>query len=644
MEDNDLQNPDPQDKAKTDQDVKNESNDNPAEMQETENIDIALNSEKNLPDPDSQAEETVKLISDIEQQEKPADRDLNTMPRENLVALLEETVKADDVNVVKMEIALIKVSFHKKEKDYAESLFQNFINNGGKKEDYSPVTDEITERFNTAFEIYKDKKARFNEELEKQKQENLKVKLHILDELKHLVESEEELKKTYDAFKTLQEKWKEIGLVPKAEINNLWQNYNFLVEKFFDKVKINKELKDLDLRKNLESKMDLCEKTEELLLETSVIRSFRQLQKYHDMWREIGPVPLDKKDEIWERFRNATEKLNERRREYYSKLQEDQEKNTETKTTLCEKAEQIAELIPGNAKEWQEQTAVLNEMLKAWKTIGSAPKKVNDDLWARFKTAVDNFFNNKKEFFGKLKEDQIDNYNRKLNLCVEAESIKNSTEWKRATEELIRLQHEWKKIGPVPKKYSDKIWKRFRAACDEFFSNKSSYYSNIDSKEEENLKLKNELIIQVKEYQFSDDNAENLNIIKEFQRKWMETGHVPVKYKNDLHREFRDAINQLLDKLKISPVEKSTIGFKTKFENIAQSLGANQIIYKEKSFIINRINTIKNDIKIWENNVGFFANSKKANLLKEEFLGKIEKAKQDIKILEEKLKFLKEVK
>ncbi|MFH0866777.1 MAG: DUF349 domain-containing protein [Bacteroidota bacterium] len=645
MEDSDLQNLDNMDTEKTSQDVKNESNEISALLKDevkAENPDITFSPEKNPTD--AQVEETIKLISDIEQQVKPAGKDFDSMQREQLVAFLEETVKADDVNNMKTDVALIKVAFLKKNKLHSEGLLQKFIDNGGKKEDYCVVSDELTDCFNAAFEIYKDKKARFTEELEKQKQENLKIKLQILDELKQLVDSDEELKRTYDAFKTLQERWKEIGLVPKTEINNLWQNYNFLVEKFFDKVKINKELKDLDLKKNLEAKMDLCEKTEELLLETSIVRSIRQLQKYHDMWRDIGPVSQDKKDEIWYRFRNATEKLNERRREYYSKLQEDQEKNTETKTVLCEKAEQIAEMTLNNAREWQDQTAVLNDMLNAWKTIGPAPKKVNDEIWERFKTAVDNFFNNKKEFFGKLKDDQIDNYNQKLNLCVQAEAVKGSNEWKRATEELIRLQHEWKKIGPVPKKYSDKIWKRFRTACDEFFSNKSLYFSSIDSKEEENFKLKNELLAQLKDYRFGDDDSENLKIIKEFQRKWMEIGHVPVKYKNDLHREFRDAVNQHLDKLKINPVEKGTIGFKSKFENIAQSAGANQIIYKEKSFIINRISTIKNDIKLWENNIGFFANSKKANLLKEEFLEKIEKAKQDIKILEEKLKFLKEVK
>jgi len=258
--------------------------------------------------------ETEQLIKEIEKiEEKRTEQDYELMSREQLVDLLETTVKIDDLNSIKTEIVLIKVTFLKKEKEEKEAQLSKFLESGGNKEDFNFAADHLTERFNTAFTIYKEKKARFNDDLEKQKQENLATKQKILDDLKHLVESEEELKKTYDAFKTLQEKWKEIGLVPKSEINNLWQNYNFLVEKFFDKVKINKELKDLDLRKNLEAKVDLCEKTEELLLETSIIKSFRQLQEYHEKWREIGPVPQDKKDEIWERFRNTTEKINERR-------------------------------------------------------------------------------------------------------------------------------------------------------------------------------------------------------------------------------------------------------------------------------------------------------------------------------------------
>ena len=588
---------------------------------------------------------SAKLISEIEQTTKPkTEQDYDILSREQLVVLLEKTVKSEDLSSIRTEVAMIKMSFMKKDKEEKEAHTGKTPDEEGEKEDATAAPDSLRERFNTAFAIYKEKKNRYNEELEQQKHENLALKLQILDDLKHLIESEEELKKTYDAFKIMQERWKEIGMVPKTEINNLWQNYNFLVEKFFDKVKINKELKDLDLRKNLEAKIELCEKTEELLLESSITKSFRMLQKYHEMWREIGPAPEDKKDEIWERFRNATEKLNNRKHEYYENLRIDQEKNLETKQVLCEKAEQVAELIINTTKDWQEQTSVLNDMLSAWKTIGNAPKKQNDELWVRFRTAVDNFYNGKKEFFGKLKDEQVNNYNEKLNLCLQAEAIKTSTEWRRSTEELIRLQNEWKKIGPVPKKYSDKIWKRFRAACDEFFTNKSSYYANIDSKEDENLKLKQELIQQIKDYQFGENNNENLQVIKDFQRKWMEIGHVPVKVKNDLHLEFRNAINDKLDKLKISPVEKNTLGFKSKFEAIAQTPGANQVISKEKSFITSKINTMKNDIKLWENNIGFLAHSKKADLLKEEFMKKIDNTKQEILVLEEKLKFLKGVK
>ena len=346
---------------------------------------------------------------------RKSEQEYEQMSREDLVNDLETLVKSDDITTIKNDAVFIKISFLKKETLRKEADLLEFVNNGGNKEDFKETPDNITERFNAALAIYKTMKFRFNEEQEKQKQVNLSLKLKILEDLKVLIESEEELKKTYDAFKILQEKWKEIGLVPKSEINNLWQNYNFLVEKFFDKVKINKELKDLDLKKNLEAKIDLCEKTEELLLESSSINAFRQLQQYHELWREIGPVPQDKKDEIWERFRIATEKINLGRQDYYNQIKEEQEKNIELKEALCVKAEQLSEKVLKSAKEFQDETEIVNELLKEWKTIGPAPKKQNDKLWERFKSSIDTFFSNKKEFFGKLKDDQINNYNQKLN-------------------------------------------------------------------------------------------------------------------------------------------------------------------------------------------------------------------------------------
>ncbi|MCD4746688.1 MAG: DUF349 domain-containing protein, partial [Bacteroidales bacterium] len=590
----------------------------------------------------------VKSEKDIEKakdndkkQDEQAEVNYNDYSKEELTEFLENIVNEKDIISIKSKVALIKVAFLKKNKEENQKNLEEFLSNGGEKDNYTPVEDPIYKKFNEIFNIYKKNKAKYNEELEKTKIKNLEEKKIILEELKILIDSEETLKKTYDDFKTLQEKWKEIGMVPKNEVNNLWQNYHFLVEKFFDKVKINKELRDLDLKKNLESKIKLCEKTEVLLLETSILRSFKQLQKYHEEWKEVGPVALDKKDEIWERFKSATNKINERRREYYAKLQEEQKDNYINKTVLCEKAEQIIAIENTSIKQWQDNTYQINELLNIWKTIGPAPKKQNDEIWERFKTCLDTFFSDKKEYFAKLKEQQVNNYNLKLDLCVQAEAIKDSTDWRNSTKELIDLQKEWKNIGPVPRKFSDKIWKRFRAACDEFFENKSEYFANIQTHEAENFKTKQELIKKVEEHKFGDNKNENLNVLQEFQRKWTEIGHVPIKEKDKLQNEFRDSINKQLDNLKISKIEMQTINYKKKFETFKNFPDAKKIIYNEKNFLINKINNVEGDIKLWENNIGFFAKSKKANVVKDEFEKKINKSKEEILFLKAKLKMLK---
>jgi len=414
--------------------------------------------------------------------------DFDKYSRLELVDELDKAVQVTDINSVKTRIALIKVAYMKKKKEENLQKYEHVMEEGGSREELEAIhEDDLDVRFNEIFNIYKANKARYTEEQEKIKLENLRKKIQILDDLKNLISSEETLKKTYDEFKMLQERWKEIGMVPRTEINNLWQNYHFLVEKFFEKVKLNKELKDLDLKKNLEAKIALCEKTEELLLETSIIKSFKKLQKYHEEWKEIGPVPADKKDEIWERFKNTTDKINDRRREHYSLIEKEQQKNLETKVALGEQAAEVLSQKNETIKEWQDNTNKINELLKIWKSIGPVPQKFNSEIWMRFKSSLDAFFANKKDFFDKLKEQQFHNYNLKVELCLQAEAVKNNTDWKKTTNELIHLQGEWKKIGPVPKKHSDKVWKRFRAACDEFFNAKSSYFSNIQAHEEENL-------------------------------------------------------------------------------------------------------------------------------------------------------------
>jgi len=565
---------------------------------------------------------------------------LNELPRQELVVLLEDLVRDGDINAIKRKVALIKVAFLKINKEEKNQKFDEFIASGGDKADYDASEDEFEKRFNEAFGIYKQKRHIFIEDLEKQKIRNLESKKIILEELKALIDSEESLKKTYDEFRELQDKWKHIGMVPKNEVNNLWQSYHFYVEKFFDKVKINKELRDLDLKKNLESKIRLCEKAEELLIETSILKSFKQLQHYHNQWKEIGPIPQDKKDEIWDRFKSGTDKINQRRREHYEKLQEGQQNNYINKTALCEKAEEILQKENISIKDWQQNTEQITELLKVWKTIGPAPRKQNDEIWERFKTSLDTYFSGRKEYFQKIKEEQLNNYNIKLDLCAQAEAIKNSTDWKRTTQELIHLQKEWKKIGPVPKKYSDKVWKRFRAACDEFFNSKSNYYANIGKHESDNLNLKEELIKKVEAYKFTNDKNGNLEILKGFQREWTDIGHVPIRDKDKVQNEFRVAINKQLDNLNISKAEMQSINYKQRIEGLKENPNARRIMSNERNLIVNKRKKLEEEINLWENNLGFLAESKKANLLKDEFEKKIKAAKVEVEVLKEKLKFL----
>lgn len=578
-----------------------------------------------------------EITSDTDEDEL---RDINEFSREQLVDILEETVKETDINKIKTRVSLIKVAYLRLNKEAKEQHLESTLKDSEEKERAQIHQDPLDLRFDQAFETYKLNKSKFVESQEMLKQENLAQKQKILEELRELINSEETLKKTYDHFRELQERWKDVGMVPKSEVNNLWQNYHFLVEKFFDKVKINKELKDLDLKKNLEAKIKLCEKTEELLLETSIIRSFKLLQQYHDEWKEIGPVPQDKKDEIWERFKTATDKINERRREHYKKIQEEQQENYTAKLALCQKAEQIVAINKASLGDWQNTTDEMSELLKIWRSIGPASKKLNDKIWERFKTSLDAYFGEKKEYFNKVKEQQIHNYNLKLDLCAQAEALKTSSDWRKTTQDLIRMQKEWKEIGPVPRKHANRIWKRFRAACDEFFERKSAYFSSIQKQEEENLQQKLDLIKRIQECQLSDDKNKDLQAVKEIQREWMDIGHVPIKEKDKLQNDFRTAINKLLDKLKIDSVEISTLTFKARFESVRDYPDANRIISKERGSLLNKLNKLREDISLWENNIGFLAESKNAQILKKEFEKKIDSAKNELIILEAKLKIL----
>ena len=568
--------------------------------------------------------------------------ELDGLNKLQLVVMLEELVQEADVQKIKDQVAAIRLHFNKLNKEDMDNELSQFLQSGGEADSFQHVEDPVEQRFNAAFGIFKSNRAKQNEDLEKQKVENLAKKQAILDELKDIIASDDTLKKTYDDFRALQDRWKEIGPVPAAENSNLWNNYHFLVEKFFDKVRIGRELRDLDMKKNLDAKIELCEKAEELLDEKAITKAFKALQKLHEEWKEVGPVPQDKKDEIWERFKAATDKINQIRREHYAKIEEEQAGNLEAKKALCEKAEELIAEEYSSVNAWQKKSDELSEIFGVWKTVGPAAKKENEEIWQRFRGAMDQFFAMKKAFFAGLKDRQTENLERKTQLCIEAEALMESTEWKNATEQMKKLQEEWKTIGPVPKRHTDKIWKRFRAACDTFFTRKNEHFSGRRTEEEANLAAKKALLEEIKAFQVGPNRNENMEAIKAFQKRWIEIGYVPMKHKDAINKEYRELIDGFFDTMRKNQNEASTNDFREMMETWKDDPNAGDRVRREGNKLQTRIQKLRDEIAAMENNIGFFSNSKNSELMRAEYEKKINKAKEDLKVLEEKLKIAEE--
>ena len=597
------------------------------------------------PEPVKEEELLPAVDENVEMEEEELveeNSDLEGLNKLQLVEMLEELVQNSDVQAIKDKVAAVRIHFNKLNKEDMDRELEQFLQGGGDAESFQHVEDPVEQRFNSAFGIFKANRAKQNEDMEKQKVENLAKKQAILEELKGIIASDESLKKTYDDFRGLQDRWKEIGPVPAAESSNLWNNYHFLVERFFDKVRIGRELRDLDMKKNLDAKIELCEKAEELLDEKSITKAFKALQKLHEVWKEIGPVPQEKKDEIWERFKAATDKINAIRREHYAQLEGEQTANLEAKKALCEKAD---ELIAGDytsVNAWQKKSEELTELFGVWKTIGPASKKDNEEIWQRFRGAMDAFFAKKKAFFAGLKDRQTENLERKTQLCIEAEALMESTDWKNATEQMKKLQEEWKTIGPVPKRHADKIWKRFRAACDTFFNRKNEHFSGRRSEEEANLAAKKALLEEIKAFELGPSRNENMDAIKAFQKRWIEIGYVPMKHKDAINKEYRELIDGLFDAMRKSQNEASTNDFREMMETWKDDPNAGDRVRKESSKLQLRIQKLREEIAAMENNIGFFSTSKNSELMRAEYEKKISKAKEDLRVLEEKLKIAEE--
>ena len=614
------------------------------EVEEIEQVDITPDDEPESDededdDQDEEDQEDEKDVS-VDGGEELEPVDYSTLTREELVERLTKLLEVKPVQRIRADVESIKVNFYKKHKAEYERKRKEWVDAGGDIAEFEAPADPMEPQIKELLKQYRDVKSNFNRDLEVQKVKNLEIKQGIIEQIKELVNRNESVNQTFQDFRELQQKWRETGPVPQSNLNDLWETYHHHVQNFYDYVKINKELKDLDLKRNLEEKIVLCEKAEELLLEPNIINAFKKLQKFHNQWREVGPVPNEHRTEIWERFKELTTTINKKHQEHFEGLRDDQKSNLEAKKALCESAEELAAKVINSAKEWNKYSKEMIELQKVWKTIGFAPKKDNNKIYDRFRSACDAFFNNKREYYQDAREDQLNNLQLKTELCLQAESLKESNEWKKTAEELINLQKRWKEIGPVPRKHSDEVWKRFRAACDFFFEKKSKHFATVDSKYETNLKAKEELIAEIQAYQVSDNVEECLKKLKDFQRRWAEIGFVPIKKKDELQKSYRDAINKHFEGLKIDNSKKNLLKFKTKIDTIQGNPRMENKMRFERDKLFNQLKQLENDIVLWENNIGFFAKSKNAEQLIKDVERKVEKARADMKVIEEKIRLI----
>lgn len=572
--------------------------------------------------------------------EKPTENASKLSTKEEVLLRLKE-VAQDAENANKQELDGLKQTFYKIHNAEIEAAKKTFVENGGAEEEFIAQPSGVEEEFKSLMAAIKEKRSALAAEIEKQKEENLQVKLSIIEELKELVESPDDANKSYNEFKKLQQQWNEVKLVPQAKVNELWKNYQLHVEKFYDILKLNNEFREYDFRKNLEIKTHLCEAAEKLANEQDVVSAFHQLQKLHQEFRDTGPVAKELRDEIWNRFKAASTAVNRRHQQHFEALKETEQHNLDQKTVICEIVEAIEFDQLKTFAAWETKTQEVIALQNKWKTIGFAPQKMNVKIFERFRKACDEFFKKKGEFFKLLKEGMNANLEKKKALCEKAESLKDSTEWKETAEILTKLQKEWKTIGPVSKKYSDAVWKRFITACDYFFEQKGKATSSQRSVEQENLEKKKAIIARLTAIDETADADEASKEVRELMKEWNGIGHVPFKEKDRLYKQYHGLIDQLFDRFNISASNKKLSNFKSSIGNIQS--GGSQSLYREREKLVRTYENMKNELQTYENNLGFLTtSSKKGNSLLTEINRKVEKLKSDLELVLQKIKVIDE--
>lgn len=555
--------------------------------------------------------------------------------REAVIVRLAE-MNLQEEPIERTELETLKQTFYKLRIAEVEAAKKEFEENGGNPEEFVPEKDPYEERFKEIMSAIKEKRNALKAEEEQEKQENLEKKQAIIERMKELAENPDEANKAYNEFKQLQADWKEIKNIPAANINELWKSYQLYSEKFYDLIKLNNEFREYDFKKNLELILHLCEAAEKLAEEEDVISAFHQLQKLHQEYRETGPVAKEQREEVWNRFKAASSVVNRRHQQHFEEIKEKEQRNLDEKTVICEIVEAMEYDKMTTFQHWHDKTEEILALQAKWKTIGYAPQKLNTKIFERFRAACDEFFKKKTEYFKTLKSGMNENLEKKRALCEQAEALKDSTDWKATSEILSKLQKDWKKIGPVSKKYSEPIWKRFVSACDYFFDQKAKATSSQKSVEHANLEKKKTIIAQLEEIN-KDEVPASETSIRNLMKEWNSIGHVPFKDKDKIYKQYRSVVDELFDKLNLSASEKKLSNFKTSISNKENNL------YREREKLVRAYDNMKAEIKTYENNLGFLTSaSKKGNNLVSEMNRKVEKLKADLELISKKIAVIDE--
>ena len=563
-----------------------------------------------------------------------AEDEFSGKTKEELLDYFAAQLEERPIPTLRRTVEGVKVAFYRIRRAEVEQARRQHLEAGGTEENFVVPTDEAENRLKELFKEYRQRRDDYIANLDAEKEANLKIKLQIIEELKELISSDETLNHTFTKFRELQTRWKETGLVPQSHVKDLWENYNLHVEHFYSFIKINKELRDLDLKKNYEQKVALCEQAEALVMEHSVVEAFHKLQKLHDEWRETGPVPMEHKESLWERFKSASSRINKQHQEHFEQLKAEQVKNLELKTELCAVVEELAAQPFTSRKEWNKASERLLEIQKTWKTIGFAPKKDNNRIYERFRTACDKFFELKRGFYVDVKSEMEQNLQHKVELCEQAESLQMSEDWKKTTDELIALQARWKEIGAVSRRHSDQVWKRFRTACDKFFERKAAHFSSVDDEHAANLAKKFALL---EEMAAADVKTGGYEVIRDFQRRWGEIGFVPIKQKDQIQKRYKQAVDKLFETLRGSERDRQMGRFKERLSNMK---GGERRMQSEREKLYNKVRQLEQEIALLENNIGFFSKSKNAETLVADVKQNIEKAKMQMQDAIEKIRLI----